>query len=104
MSLWFWVLAAAVIAYVTKLVGYLVPDVVLDHPLVPRLAGLVTAGLLASLVVMNTFASGTAVVLDARVGALVVAGVALWLRAPFLLVVVLGALTAAVLRWSGLAV
>jgi hypothetical protein len=53
---------------------------------------------------MNTFASGTELVLDARVGALVVAGVALWLRAPFLAVVILGALTAALLRWAGWAV
>ena len=95
------VLTAAAIAYLTKLVGYLVPDAVLDHPLVPRLAGLVTAGLLASLVVMNTFASGTELVLDARVGALIVAGIALWLRAPFLAVVILGALAAALLRWAG---
>lgn len=104
MSMWFWVLAAAAIAYASKLAGYLVPDAVLDHPLVPRLAGLVTAGLLAALVVMNTFASGTELVLDARVGALVVAGVALWLRAPFLAVVILGALSAALLRWAGWAV
>ncbi|MCM3687585.1 MULTISPECIES: AzlD domain-containing protein [Kocuria] len=103
MSLWFWVLAACALAYALKLVGYLVPDRVLDDPRVGRMAGTVTVGLLAALVVMNAFGSGQALVLDARLGALLVAGVALWLRAPFLLVVALGAVTAAVLRLLGAA-
>ena len=48
---------------------------------------------------MNTLASGTRIGLDARLGALLVAALALWLRAPFLLVVILGAVAAALLRW-----
>ncbi|WP_255396216.1 AzlD domain-containing protein [Kocuria sp. CNJ-770] len=101
--MWFWVLAACALAYGLKLVGYLVPDRVLDDPRVGRMAGTVTVGLLAALVVMNAFGSGQALVLDARLGALLVAGVALMLRAPFLLVVVLGAAAAAVLRLLGAA-
>ena len=103
MSMWFWVLAACGLAYALKLVGYLVPDRVLDDPRVGRMAGTVTVGLLAALVVMNTFGSGQALVLDARLGALLVAGAALMLRAPFLVVVVLGAGAAAVLRLLGAA-
>lgn len=103
MSLWSWVLGACALAYGLKLVGYLVPDRVLDDPRVERMAGTVTVGLLAALVVMNAFGSGQALVLDARLGALLVAGVALVLRAPFLLVVVLGAAAAAVLRMLGAA-
>ena len=101
MSLWFWVLGACALAYALKLVGYLVPDRVLDDPRVGRMAGTVTVGLLAALVVMNAFGSGRELVLDARLGALLVAGTALMLRAPFLLVVVLGAVAAAVLRLLG---
>ena len=63
------------------------------------MAASLTVALLAALTVMNTVASGTALVLDARLAALAVAAVALWLRAPFLLVVVLGALASALLRW-----
>lgn len=103
MSMWFWVLAACALAYALKLVGYLLPDRVLDDPRVGRMAGTVTVGLLAALVVMNAFGSGQALVLDARLGALLVAGAALWLRAPFLVVVVLGAAAAAVLRLLGAA-
>lgn len=100
--MWFWVLAACALAYTLKLVGYLVPDRVLDDPRVGRMAGTVTVGLLAALVVMNTFGSGQALVLDARLGALLVAGAALMLRAPFLVVVILGAGAAAVLRLLGM--
>ena len=103
MNMWFWVLAACALAYALKLVGYLLPDRVLDDPRVGRMAGTVTVGLLAALVVMNAFGSGQALVLDARLGALLVAGAALCLRAPFLVVVILGAAAAAVLRLLGAA-
>lgn len=101
MSLWWWVLGACALSYALKLLGYLVPDRVLDDPRVGRMAGTVTVGLLAALVVMNAFGSGQALVVDARLGALLAAGAALLLRAPFLVVVVLGAVTAAVLRLLG---
>ncbi|GAA4662086.1 AzlD domain-containing protein [Arthrobacter cryoconiti] len=101
MNLWWWVLIAAAIAYLTKLLGYLVPAKILANPRMSRVAGTLTIGLLASLTVANAAASGTAVVLDARVGALAAAAIALWLKAPFLVVVLAGALAAAVLRLGG---
>lgn len=101
MSLWFWLLVSVVLAYATKLVGYLVPAKVLDSPRMSHIAGTLTIGLLASLTVVNVAASGTNVVLDARVGALVAAAVALWLKAPFLVVVIAGAGAAALLRLLG---
>ena len=58
--------------------------------------------LLAALVAVQTLTSGYRVVIDARVPALVVAAVALALRAPFIVVVVAAALTAAGLRAAGL--
>ena len=67
-----------------------------------RVTALVTVGLLAALVVSNTLADGQKLVVDARVGALAVAIVALLLRAPFLLVVIAGAATAALLRSMGI--
>lgn len=56
-----------------------------------RLANLLPAPLLAALIVTSTFADGEELVLDARVIGLVVAAVALKLRAPFVVVVVLAA-------------
>ncbi|MGA7204954.1 MAG: AzlD domain-containing protein [Specibacter sp.] len=101
MSMWVWVLIAAAVAYLTKLLGYLVPAKVLANPRMSRVAGTLTIGLLASLTVVNAAASGTAVVLDARVGALAAAAIALWLKAPFLVVVLAGAAAAAGLRLLG---
>ena len=58
----------------------------------------VILGLLTALVVTNTVVTGTALVLDARVAALAAAAVALALRAPYLVVVLVGALAAAGVR------
>ncbi|GAA3710114.1 AzlD domain-containing protein [Zhihengliuella alba] len=100
-GLWFWILLACAVAYATKLLGYLVPSRLLDNPRMLRGAGAVTIGLLASLTAVNTFAAGQAIVLDARIAALAAAGVALLLRAPFLVVVIVGAAAAAGTRLLG---
>ncbi len=102
MSLWFWILVACVLAFLTKLLGYLVPRKWLTNRRIARVAGTLTIGLLASLTVANTVATGQALSLDSRVGALVAAAIALWLRAPFLVVVIAGAAAAAGLRMLGL--
>jgi hypothetical protein len=67
-----------------------------------RVAGTLTIGLLASLTVLNTFANGQQLTFDARIGSLLAALIALLLRAPFLVVVVVGAVVAALLRLAGL--
>ncbi|HEY4613954.1 MAG TPA: AzlD domain-containing protein [Citricoccus sp.] len=101
MSMWGWILLGSAIAFATKLVGYLVPATVLEDPRMLRTANAVTIGLLSALVVMNTAAAGQGLLLDARFGALVAAAVALLLRAPFLVVVLTGAVAAAGLRLLG---
>jgi len=101
MTLWLWLLLSCVLAYAWKLVGYLVPATLLRNPRMSRIAGTMTIGLLASLTVVNTVASGQSLALDARLGALAAAAVALWFRAPFLVVVLAGAGAAAGLRLLG---
>ena len=101
MTSWTWIVVACLAAYVLKIAGYLVPERVLEHPRMARVTSVLTIGLLSALVVMNTFAAGTDLVVDARLAALVVAAIALVLRAPFLLVVVLGAAAAAATRALG---
>ncbi|MBK7720453.1 MAG: AzlD domain-containing protein [Simplicispira sp.] len=101
MSLWLAILVGAAATYLTKLSGYAVPARWLSNPRMTRVAGAITVALLSALTVMNTFASGTALVLDARLAALAVAALALWARLPFLLVVLLGAGAAGVVRWWG---
>ena len=101
MSLWIWLRIACALAYAWKLFGYFVPARLLEDPRMSRVAGTMTIGLLASLTVVNTFATGQSLAVDARLGALVAAAVALALRAPFLVVVLAGAGTAALLRMLG---
>ena len=99
MTLWGFILLACAATYLTKLAGYAVPARWLQNPRMTRVAGSITVALLASLTVMNTFAAGTALVIDARLASLAAAALALWLRLPFLLVVVLGAVAAGLVRW-----
>ena len=101
MTLWLAILVGAAVTYLTKLSGYAVPARWLNNPRMTRAAGTITVALLSALIVMNTFASGTGLVLDARLAALAVAALALWARLPFLLVVLLGAGAAGVVRWWG---
>lgn len=101
MSLWSWLLVACALAYGWKLVGYLVPARLLENPRTSRIAGTMTIGLLASLTVVNAVVSGQQIAADARLGALAAAAIALSLRAPFLVVVIAGAGTAALLRMMG---
>ena len=102
MGLWGWILLACLAAYLTKLVGYLVPASWLQHPMVGRVSGLLTIALLASLVTMNTVSADEGLSFDAQLGALAAAAVALMLRAPFLVVVIVGAGAAAGLRALGI--
>ena len=101
--MWGWVLVASLACCATKLAGLLVPRRLLDDErTVLTMAGM-TVGVLAGLIGVSTFATGSTVTVDARVASLVVAVLALRLRAPFLLVVVLGAATAALVRLAGVA-
>lgn len=100
--LWGWIALASAVAYATKLAGYLVPSRFLENEHMTRVAGTLTIGLLASLTAMNAFSAGQSLILDARAGSLVAAGLALALRVPFLGVVIVGALTAALFRLAGM--
>jgi hypothetical protein len=97
-ALWVAVLVTAVGCYLLKLAGLSVPQAVLDHPVVERVADLLPVALLAALVGVQVLADGPELVVDARLAGLAVAVVALLLRAPFLVVVVLAAVAAALVR------
>lgn len=65
---------------------------------VERAAVLLPAALLAALVVTSTVTVGRHLVVDARFPALLVAAVLLWVRAPFVVVVLGAAATASAVR------
>jgi len=63
------------------------------------LIDLLPAALLAALALVSTVGDGRAVVIDARLVGLVVAGLALWRRAPFVVVIVLASAATALTRF-----
>jgi branched-subunit amino acid transport protein len=101
-TLWNVILLASAIVLALKLLGYLVPPSFMQRPTPSRVATLLTVALLSALVVTQTFGGQGGIVVDARLPALVVAGVLLALRAPFIVVVICAALVAALLRLAGL--
>ena len=95
---WAGLLVASAACYALKLAGLSLPAAWLRSETVQRIGPLIPVALLAALVATQTFATGQHLVLDVRAPALAVAAVAVLLRAPFLVVVVAGAGTAALLR------
>ena len=65
---------------------------------VTELLELVAPAILAALVITETFGSGRSLVLDARLAGVAAGIVAVVLRAPFWLVVIVGALATALVR------
>lgn len=100
--IWAAVLGGSLLAYAMKLLGFALPAELLDRPRIRRIAGYLPIAMLAALVAVQTFATGSSVMLDARLAGLAAAVIALLLRAPFLVVVLIAAATAAILRALGL--
>ncbi|WP_207456505.1 AzlD domain-containing protein [Herbiconiux sp. SYSU D00978] len=104
MTVWQVVLLAGIAVLALKIAGYLVPPAVLEKPRISRTSDLLTVALLAALVAVQTLGQGQAVVVDARLPAVVLAAILFALRAPFIVALVAAALCAALLRAAGLAV
>ncbi len=99
MTLWLLVAATIVGCYLFKVGGYLVPARVLDHDGVRRIVELLPVALLTALVVVEAVANGKHIELDGpRLAGFAVGAAAVWRRAPFLVIVVAAAATAALLR------
>ncbi|TME69727.1 MAG: AzlD domain-containing protein [Chloroflexi bacterium] len=97
--IWAGVLVASAACYALKLAGLSLPQAWLGNPRLQRTVPLIPIALLAALVGTQTFSTGQHLVVDVRAAALVVAVIAVMLRAPFLLVVAAAAATAALLRF-----
>ena len=103
MTTWLAVLVCAAGCYLLKLVGMSVPAAVLERPVVRRASDLLPVALLAALIAVQVFSGSDrhdhpVLTVDARLAGLAAAVVALVLRAPFIVVVIVAAGTAALLR------
>jgi branched-subunit amino acid transport protein len=96
--MWAGVLIASALVYSWKLLGHLVPEKYVSNPNIRSLATLLTVGMLAALVGVQTFTSNDGVVFDARAIALLVAAGLFYLRVPFIFVVIAAAAVASLLR------
>ena len=88
-ALWLTVVVGSVGCYLLKLAGLSVPAAWVEQPWVARVVDFVPAALLAALVAVQALTSGNHLVVDGRLVGLAVAAVALALRAPFIVVLVL---------------
>ncbi len=94
------VILASLAVYSWKLLGYLIPERFITDKF-KDFAERVTVALLAAMVMIQGFTTQGEVVVDARLPALAVAALMLWLRAPYILVVIAGAAVAGILRLLG---
>ena len=100
--LWMAIIFAAVGCYLLKLAGVSLPESILNHPKVQRVAQLLPIAMLSALVVVELFDGGGRYSLDWRTLAGVAAGViALLLRRGFLVVFLIAISVTALLRLIG---
>ena len=97
-TLWTVVLVAAVGCYLLKLAGLSVPAAWVERPWVTRIVEFVPAALLAALVAVQAATSDGALVADGRLVGLAVAALALALRAPFVVVLLLAGVAGALVH------
>lgn len=98
-ALWAALIVASVGGYALKLAGMSLPESVLNHPVVQRVAGFLPVAMLAALVAVQLADGGGHYALDWRVLVGVAAGVvALILRRGFLVVFVVAVAVTALLR------
>ena len=97
---WTVLIATSAFSYAIKLAGHLVPERWFAHPRLQRINALVPISLLSALVVAQGLVTKTHVVIDHRLAGLAAALGALMAKAPFPVVVLVAALTSAlVYRW-----
>jgi uncharacterized membrane protein len=95
MSNWIVVIVTSLVTYGEKITGHFVPTRWLENPRLTRINGLLPVALLSALVATATFTTGRHLVLDHRAVGVAAAVVALALRRSFLTVVIVAAVTSA---------
>jgi hypothetical protein len=95
-QMWIAVIGTSAIAFGLKYFGHSIPEKYLSNPRALRINTLIPIALLSALVAVQTIAEKSALVIDQRLAGMVVAVIALSLKAPFP-VVVLGSAAASAL-------
>ena len=96
--LWWLIIVLSAVAYALKVAGFVVVGGRTMPIVLERCLALIPASLLAALVVKDTFTTAQDLVVDARAVGLLVALVAVWRKAPFIVVVLAAMAATAVVR------
>lgn len=94
---WIAVIGTSAIAFFLKYSGHSVPEKWLSHPKNQKVNSLIPIALLSALVAVQSFTEKSKLIIDHRLLGLSVAIMALFLKAPFPIVVISAALSSAVL-------
>lgn len=100
--MWPLVLIASFGAFLLKFLGYLVPEKWLAHPRIALVVTLLPIGLLAGLIIQQTFADSGAIAVDGRALGAVIAIYASSRKWPFIAVIFVAAIATAIARYFGL--
>lgn len=102
MTLWTTILVGSAIVAATKFIGFVLPSRFTESATVQQISDSVTVALLAALVVIQTAGAGSAIIVDARLVAVLAAALLLWRKVPFIFVILIAAAIAAGVRAFGL--
>ena len=94
-SLWIATLATSGICFLLKYLGYSLPESILNKPVIQRINLLIPIALLSALVAVQTFGNDENVVLDHRMAGVGAAAVALKFKASFPIIMIVAAVTSA---------
>lgn len=99
-AFWIATIGTSIIAFSLKYIGHSIPKRWLAHPKIQRINTLIPIALLSALVGVQTFTEKNEILIDHRLAGVSVAVVALFLKAPFPIVVLSSAITsAAIYNW-----
>jgi hypothetical protein len=99
-AFWIATIGTSVIAFALKYTGHNVPERIFAHAKVQAINALIPIALLSALVAVQTFTEKSKLMIDHRLAGVGVAMVALFLKAPFPVVVISAAFTsAAIYNW-----
>jgi len=96
-AMWIGVLGTSAIAFFLKFMGHSIPEKYLTNPRMLRINTLIPIALLSALVGVQTLTEKGKWVIDQRLAGVIVALIALRLKAPYFVVVISAALTSALI-------
>lgn len=98
---WWAVLALCGSAYALKALGVVLADRIPRSALTGDALDIVVVPVIAALILVQTLDGGREIAIDARLPALLVAALLIWLKAPILVIVLAAGMAAALLRLAG---